>query len=183
MTKLRAQLNRRSLLAGVALIAAPAVLGRSLARAQGRGLVIVSWGGTYAEAVETAFLKPFTNDTGVPVTVASGPDMARVRAQVRTGNIDWDLLDGPGPMITAGEREGTWEALDQIDRQYVGYGSRRIPGERYRATTFMLEALGSIRSATRPGGTQPISWSFGTPSASPDEEDFVLASSKTSRWP
>jgi putative spermidine/putrescine transport system substrate-binding protein len=113
MTKLRAQLNRRSLLAGVALIAAPAVLGRSLARAQGRGLVIVSWGGTYAEAVETAFLKPFTNDTGVPVTVASGPDMARVRAQVRTGNIDWDLLDGPGPMITAGEREGTWEALDK----------------------------------------------------------------------
>ncbi|CAO3438895.1 ABC transporter substrate-binding protein [Azospirillum doebereinerae] len=106
--------SRRSLLKtmGTAAVAAPMILkfGRAAAADP---LVLVTWGGAYQELVESIFAKPFTAASGIPMRVVSGPDLAKAKAQVKTGNVEWDLFDGTGPMITGGETEKLWEPLDK----------------------------------------------------------------------
>jgi putative spermidine/putrescine transport system substrate-binding protein len=72
----------------------------------------VTWGGTYRTSVETAVVKPFTEETGIQVTVVDTPDLAKVKAQVMTGNVEWDVFDAPGALGAGGAKEGYWEALD-----------------------------------------------------------------------
>lgn len=114
MTRKSTLIGRRGLLkaAGLAL-AAPYLIRADKGLAQSRPLVAVSWGGTYQDAFENAVAKPFTRETGIQVIMASGPDMAKLRAQAKAGNIEWDIFDGVGPQITAGEREDIWEKLDK----------------------------------------------------------------------
>jgi putative spermidine/putrescine transport system substrate-binding protein len=110
----KSKIGRRAFIgAGASVLAAPYVLRWDQAVAQSRPLVFVSWGGSYQEAQETAIVKPFTKDTGIQVTMASGPDLAKLRAQAKSGNVEWDIFDGTGPMITAGEREDLWHPLDK----------------------------------------------------------------------
>ena len=57
-------------------------------------IVAASWGGAYGRAVTEAFYKPFTAHTGIEVLVddyAGG--FARIRAQVDSGAIHWDIVD------------------------------------------------------------------------------------------
>lgn len=97
---------------GVALgIAAPFVLRNSRAEAASKNLVFVSWGGTYRTAVEEGLVKPFTAETGINVTVIDTPDLAKVKAQVTTGNVEWDVFDAPGALGTGGSKEGYFEPL------------------------------------------------------------------------
>src|SRR5262249_25688173 len=75
-------------------------------------LVMVTWGGTYQESIEKIWCKPFTAKTGVPVRLVSGPDVAKAKAQVMTGNLEWDILDGFGPMTLMAEADNLWEPLE-----------------------------------------------------------------------
>lgn len=58
-------------------------------------LTIVSWGGSYEESQRKAYHDPFTEMTGTEITQVSkssnGP--AGIRAQVESGNVDWDIVD------------------------------------------------------------------------------------------
>ena len=108
--------SRRQLLTtiggGAALtIAAPFVLRNARAAAPSKNLVFVTWGGTYRSSVEEGLIKPFMAETGINVTVIDTPDLAKVKAQITTGNIEWDVFDAPGALGTAGAREGYWEPL------------------------------------------------------------------------
>jgi putative spermidine/putrescine transport system substrate-binding protein len=73
---------------------------------------MVTWGGSYQDLVEKYWSRPFTEATGIAVQLVSGPDLAKAKAQVGTKRIEWDLFDGSGAMITAGEQEELWEPLD-----------------------------------------------------------------------
>ena len=108
---LRGQLTRRQLLAAGSLIAAPAVLipGRSLANQR---IVYVAYGGSTQEAQEKAIIRVFEQETGIKVISANGPDIAKLKAQVRTGNIEWDVVNTVGPHAVAAAREGLLEKLD-----------------------------------------------------------------------
>lgn len=106
-------MNRRSFmktggLAATALLSAPYV---RPSRAAAGDLVVVTWGGTYKEGVEKGLIEPFVEETGINVTVVDTPDMARVKAQVETGNVQWDVFDAPGSMGTSGAFHGYWEEL------------------------------------------------------------------------
>ncbi|WP_439495770.1 ABC transporter substrate-binding protein [Bosea sp. (in: a-proteobacteria)] len=108
--------TRRKLLTtlggGAALsVAAPFVLRNGRAEAQSKNLVFVTWGGTYRSSVEEGLIKPFMAETGIKVTVIDTPDLAKVKAQVTTGNVEWDVFDAPGALGTGGAREGYWEPL------------------------------------------------------------------------
>src|SRR6218665_777055 len=74
--------------------------------------VVVSWGGTYSTAVEAALVPPFAKEFGVAVTLADTPDLAKVKAQVMTKNVEWDVFDAVGPMAMTGSKAGYWETLD-----------------------------------------------------------------------
>ena len=55
-------------------------------------VVVASWGGTLQDAQRVAFWDPFTADTGVVVKEGEGPTQAIVKAQVDSGNPEWDVI-------------------------------------------------------------------------------------------
>ena len=92
-------------------IAAPIVI-TSRKAAAASNLTVVSWGGNYHAGVEEALAKPFEKEFGVHVTLVDTPDLAKVKAQVMTNNIQWDVFDAVGPMAMTGSKNGYWEPLD-----------------------------------------------------------------------
>jgi len=97
---------------GLAMVSAPFLgLAPRVARAADP-VVMVSWGGNYQESIERFIAKPFIEETGIPVKIIAGADLAKAKGQVKTGNVEWDIYDGGGAQITAGETENLWEPLD-----------------------------------------------------------------------
>jgi len=108
-------ISRRGLVrrgAGLAgLLAAPAVFtGR--AWAADKTLTVTSWGGDYNKSVREVFADPFTKETGIAVTLVDNGDMAKVKAQVLTKSVQWDVIDAPAAFATSGARDALWEDLD-----------------------------------------------------------------------
>lgn len=126
--------TRRSALkltgAGALALATPAILVPGSAKAAER-ISFITWGGGYRKAWEEAFLTPFTKETGIEVAVADTPDLAKVKAQVTSKNVDWDVFDAPGSMALAGAAEGFWEPIDKniVDTSdlYAPFGADYIP--------------------------------------------------------
>lgn len=107
------EISRRKLLA-MAGVTAASVLAAPLVRA-GEGdsneLVLVTWGGNYRQGIEEGLVRPFMKETGIKVTILDTPDMAKVKAQVMTNNVQWDVFDAPGSMGASGAANGYWEDL------------------------------------------------------------------------
>jgi mannopine transport system substrate-binding protein len=80
---------------------------------EGGKLVFVSPGGTYAAAMNAAFLEPFQDETGIKIEQVEGGDdpIAQVKAQVKSGNVQWDVA-GCGK-ITASAFPDLWETIDK----------------------------------------------------------------------
>jgi putative spermidine/putrescine transport system substrate-binding protein len=108
--------TRRDLVAnagvlGAALFAAPALLLPRRAAAAD-SLVYISYGGATEQAEVDSFIGPFEKDTGVKVVDGAGPDIAKLKAQIMAGNVEWDVIDFIGSQITAADRQGVLEKLD-----------------------------------------------------------------------
>lgn len=56
-------------------------------------LVITSWGSSYQDAQRQAYFEPFTKETGIKIIEATGPDAAKIKAMVASGNVEWDVVD------------------------------------------------------------------------------------------
>ncbi|CAD7037682.1 ABC transporter substrate-binding protein [Pseudorhizobium endolithicum] len=104
--------RRNFIIAGSGLLAAPAVLRATSATAASNQLTFVTWGGTYKDALVEGAIKSFTEQTGVQVTIIDTPDLAKVKAQVSTGNVQWDVFDAPSAIGTGGAAEGYWDDFD-----------------------------------------------------------------------
>jgi len=82
------------------------------ARAADTTLTVTSWGGDYNKSVREVFADPFTKETGIPVTLVDNGDMAKIKAQVLSKNVQWDVIDAPAAFATSGAREKLWEDID-----------------------------------------------------------------------
>ncbi|WP_312795088.1 ABC transporter substrate-binding protein [Tianweitania sp.] len=111
-TKL-SSMNRRSFLATAGAAAATVLSVPSIRTSQAASneLVLVTWGGNYRQGMEEGLVKPFMKETGINVTVLDTPDIAKVKAQTMTGNVQWDVFDAPGSMGASGAANGYWEEL------------------------------------------------------------------------
>ncbi|MER9534222.1 ABC transporter substrate-binding protein, partial [Mesorhizobium sp. M0309] len=69
-------------------IGAPGIL-----RAQESALVVVSGGGPYEEAIRKAILDPFQREMGIKVTYVTPADSAKLKAQVDSNNLQWDVVE------------------------------------------------------------------------------------------
>ncbi|MFT4068313.1 ABC transporter substrate-binding protein [Paraburkholderia sp.] len=104
--------SRRTFVKGALLsVAAPALIIPRRTRAA-TPLVIATWGGLATKATRVAWAEPFTAATGIPVTIADGPDLAKMKAQVQGGNPGWDLVDLPGAMAVTAAHAGLLERVD-----------------------------------------------------------------------
>lgn len=58
----------------------------------GGTLTFASWGGGYQEAQEETIVQPWAEEYGVDLLSDGPTDYARIRAQVESGSIDWDVV-------------------------------------------------------------------------------------------
>lgn len=112
MTKNTTVSRRHFLATGAAVLAAPAILRATRVNAQSSSINFVTWGGTYRDSIVKGAIESFTAETGITVNIIDTPDLAKVKAQTMTGNIEWDVFDAPGALGTSGSKEGYWEELD-----------------------------------------------------------------------
>lgn len=125
----KGQISRRQLMYGLAaLMGSTAVgLGARQANAQDGRLVFVNWGGDALDAMDAAFGRPFTEETGIRVLYdGSGPTEGAITAQVQSGRPTWDLVDADPFSSQALGRKGMMEPIDYgiVDRakQREGFG-------------------------------------------------------------
>jgi len=150
--------SRRRVLAGggvmgAGLLAAPAILARRAMAAD--SLVYVSYGGATEDAEVESFLKPFTADTGIDVIAASGPDIAKLKAQAMTGNAEWDVVDFIGSQAIAADRAGV---LEKIDYTVVDDTDMFVPKEEASFPFYVYGGGIAYDPARHPDGKHPTDW-------------------------
>ena len=93
------------------LVAAAAALCGSAATAQ--QITVTSWGGAYTKSQIAAMHEPFSKATGVKVLSEDyNGGLAEIRAQVKTGNVKWDVVDVELAEAIRGCEEGLFEKID-----------------------------------------------------------------------
>jgi putative spermidine/putrescine transport system substrate-binding protein len=91
-------------------------------------IVIVTWGGAIQDAERQHVYEPFTRDTGIRHTIAGPPELARIKAMVDAGNVEWDVvIGGPGYPADLGE-----EYFEPIDYSYFDDETLAQIPEEYR---------------------------------------------------
>src|SRR5436190_1523361 len=76
-------------------------------------LTVVSNGGTIADAQRTAFIAPFVKATGAKVVEDTfNQELAKIRTQVETKNIQWDVVSVTAINEATGCDEGLLEPID-----------------------------------------------------------------------
>jgi putative spermidine/putrescine transport system substrate-binding protein len=106
----RRELMKGALAGSSLLIAAPHVIGS--ARAAAGEVYVNTWGGSWTEAEDAAFYRPFTKATGIAVKTVAPVSYAKLKAQVQSGVYEWDVTSvSSGFWIRAG-REGLVEPID-----------------------------------------------------------------------
>ena len=76
-------------------------------------IYFASWGGAYQRALEKAWLDPFSNETGIEVYRDTEPEIAKIRAMVDTGNVQWDLVTGGGETLMRGIEYGLFAGISE----------------------------------------------------------------------
>ena len=124
-----AALSRRSVIAGAAALAAPFIVIPGRARGAGR-IVAVNAGGEVDAAKRKAIYEPFTRDTGIEVVSVPGLDVAKMRAQVQSGDVEWDVVDmlGTGGCLSPTD-PACWSARYSLrieqEPHSAGFGRKR----------------------------------------------------------
>lgn len=118
-------ISRRKLLAGAALIAAPALLRMDRAHAETRKeVVLVNFGGAAMKAFDEAYVQPFAAQGGRIVLDGSGALNGKILTMVQSGNVTWDICDGG---ITTLAELNPRNALEKIDYGIVD--KTKVPAE------------------------------------------------------
>jgi putative spermidine/putrescine transport system substrate-binding protein len=60
---------------------------------EGTTVTFVSYGGAYQEAQRKGWLQPYSQLTGVQFTEEEGTDYAKIKSQVESGQVTWDIVD------------------------------------------------------------------------------------------
>ncbi|XWN30068.1 MAG: ABC transporter substrate-binding protein [Devosia sp.] len=90
-----------------------------------KDLVIVSWGDSYTRSQMLAFVNPYREKIGewVDMETYSG-GLEEIRKQVRSANVEWDVVDFEQSDLLRGCREGL---LAKIDHGFLAPGADGTP--------------------------------------------------------
>jgi putative spermidine/putrescine transport system substrate-binding protein len=101
-------LNRMGMCAAIALVLVQLSHG-----ALARPLAVVNYGGTLADAQQSAFIKPFQAATGTEVTASSySGEQAKVKAMVDGNQVTWDVVEVESTDVGRGCDSGMYERID-----------------------------------------------------------------------
>jgi putative spermidine/putrescine transport system substrate-binding protein len=142
---------RRRFLGRAGAVAASATF-MPFARAQAPGIVVTCWGGDYEKAIKSCFAEPFTKETGIGVSLVNNADLTKMKVQVDSKNVQWDVFDSVGPQITAGARQGLWE---DIDGKIVDRSDLVSPGAKDYVGTYLFGGGVAYDPKRVPEGKRP----------------------------
>ncbi len=120
---------------------------------KGSGEVIVaSWGGAFQDAQREAYFKPFERLSGIKVIEGTQPDVAKIKAMVDTGNVEYDVAQVDRSDVILLEKQGDyWEEID-----YSLFDTANIPEpRRYKYSCDMLPYATIIAYRTDVFSTPP----------------------------
>ena len=121
-------------------------------------IVVLSYGGEFADAQRAAFYAPFEKETGIKVSEASyNGEYGKLKSMVETGNVAWDVVDIEASALMRGIKEDLFIPIDYkvVDKTDL------IPDAVHEygvATDFYSVALGYNTKAFPEGTAQPNDW-------------------------
>lgn len=77
-----------------------------------RELVVVDWGGASSQAAKKSQYEPFEKKYNVKITVVSPTDVGKLKAMVKNGNVEWDVVNADTDVALRLAKEGLLEKLD-----------------------------------------------------------------------
>lgn len=128
-------LSRRRFIAATAVVAGAGVLGFTPRVRAAQSITVTCWGGSYEKGIREHFADPFTKATGIEVILVNNADLTKMKVQVESKNVQWDVFDSVGPQITAGAKMGLWE---DIDRSIVDTSDLVAPGGTTYVGTYLF---------------------------------------------
>jgi putative spermidine/putrescine transport system substrate-binding protein len=119
-------------------------------------LVFVGFGGSYQEGQTKALFEPFERETGIKIIQTSGVDLAKLRAQVQSKQVEWDLICIPDRLRSTAVLEGLLTPLDYgvIDTKDT---LKHLVSE-YAAGAVVTTILLTYLSKAHPPGKEPRTW-------------------------
>jgi putative spermidine/putrescine transport system substrate-binding protein len=124
-------------------------------------VVVCNWGGNSAIFEKECFYDSFEKETGIKVIMTSPPDVAKIKAQVESGNIEWDLVLTDLPAILSLTEEGK-TYLDELDYSKIDAKllSQVVPEavRKYSLGARMYSFNIAYNTKTFKPGTQPKTW-------------------------
>jgi putative spermidine/putrescine transport system substrate-binding protein len=122
----------------------------------GETITLCSYGGSYNKAIEEVFGKPFTKETGIEVVLTSFPNYAKMKAQVESGNIEWDIVEPAVRGFALGVRDGLFEPLDLTGVPVKDYAKGGV--QKFGLATIYYSHNVTYRTDVWPEGSGPKSW-------------------------
>lgn len=103
------------------ILAAVVTLVATLTAAHAAEMVFASWGGAYQNAIKEAWIKPFSEKTGIDVIEDTEPEIARIKGMVDTGKVEWDVVTAGGSGLMQGAAAGLFEKItpEMVDQTNV----------------------------------------------------------------
>jgi putative spermidine/putrescine transport system substrate-binding protein len=133
--------------------------GRAPAQKAGE-VVIVTYGGSAADALREAYWKPFTAETGIVVREETPPTPAKVKAMVESGNVVWDIVEMDLNWIISLQKAGSYLEkipVSQLPPKYVSALDKEAINE-YGIGAFYWAWVMAYRTDVFKAGNRPTSW-------------------------
>jgi putative spermidine/putrescine transport system substrate-binding protein len=130
--------------------------GSARARAAKNELVFVGFGGSYQEGQTKALFEPFEKETGIKIIQTTGVDIAKLRAQVQSKNVEWDLISIPDRLRYTAVKDGLLMPLD-----YKTINAKDIlPAlvTEYAVGCVTIPMLLTYSTKAYPAGKAPVTW-------------------------
>jgi len=153
MTKSTMSRRTALMLGAGSLLGAPAVIGG--ARAQGKTVFVNSYGGVWETSWRKAFFDPFTAQTGIEIKTVPGVMFAKLKAEVQTGNYEYDQSNLGDTEFAQAMHEGLLERVDKVAAK-----ADQLPSQLVREFSIVSYSLGTnivYRKDKFPNGG-PQSW-------------------------
>ena len=121
-------------------------------------MVICAWGGAFQDAMRETIFEPFTRHTGIKVIDTSIPSPSKIKAQVDSGNLEWDIA-------VVGKLSGLMlggNYLEKIDYSYFNEEDYNNIPEAVRAAyscaAYFFSMVIAYSKKVYPNGNHPKSW-------------------------
>jgi putative spermidine/putrescine transport system substrate-binding protein len=129
------------------------------AQAQSQQVVVCGWGGSLLAAQRTHYFEPFEKQGGVRVVPTGEPSVARIKAMVEAGNVEWDVVQVSLPEMITLQRANLLEPID-----YSGFQKQELDGllpavvKSHGVGTMVVAQAVTFNTRAFPAGNRPASW-------------------------